>query len=315
MIYLYCNSDDGNKKIFIEHFKRAIPNLECISYSDHTLEDKKEIFTKEQFLIYDFGIQIPEWVCCNRVCVCHETAIGKHIALHGIEDYSVIPFPDKELDYTCDDYVVASSNLLRNELIVYYGIDENKIIVIDYGIDVDEELYVSDHLIDETVTLGKCPTIGIFNLFSGCDDLISSLQKMLPDIRFVILEQLNDLSRVDLYLHLPTYQGADYHVLYAIVTGIPVITTDVGIFGYPTIKIPRLVTTIHSDYKISDVRDTIDNLNSNLAKLKLNDIKEYFQFVEDNYSFEGFKEEWSMCIESLIREKDFSLYMEWFREP
>lgn len=309
MVYVYLDEDD--KQTFIKHLSKSLDGLKCFKYIDNVFEKPEIVFDEDELLIYDFGIKIPNSVLCKKLCVCHKTKIGEHIVLNGLEDLETVTFPKKELDYKCEDYIVATSNLIRNELIIFYGIDDKKIIVLDYGIEV--ECIEENDYSDSTIFLNSRPIVGFFNLFNGNKDIISFLQKMLPNIEFVELKNKDSIQNIDLYLHLPVYQGSDYHYLYAMASGVPIITTQVGIFSYPIIRFPKLITVINSDYKIQDVYEAIENVIAKLKKLKLSDIYTLIRFTEDHYSLEGFAEEWKMCVLSIKECGDFTKYIRWVK--
>jgi glycosyltransferase involved in cell wall biosynthesis len=266
-------------------------------------------------VIYDFGLLLPDSLCeegVRSVCLVYSTPRGEHISGiltsdSGIEGIAALNLM-YDIDYEPSDKVpiIAASNQVKNEVIDLYEISKDNVVVIDFGVEIPRQEIAQDVDIFEVGIDFRNPAIvGYFSCWQDWRDRLSRIQKRIPSVCFVNLRDVSQLESVDMLIHLPHYEGFSPYSVEAMLRGVPVVTTETGIFKNPMVEIPEFVEVVSicsQDWEIEAALEKIVGLSKRYTWLDLEN--KYISFAEDNFSFDGFKEEWTAffslcCIDGL----------------
>lgn len=207
------------KKVKIDYFPRFVPRK---SYLKNLLNVYRKFMMKE-FDIIHFNV-VPTWNNGSPMLLKFAKGRGTHTVLniHGIIQLEhklepvLGPISSAELLNTlisCNraDRIVVNSEYMRNNVVTWYKINWDKIVVIPHGVDLSRF-----HECDEKLELDGDPAIlhvGRIGRMKGVDVLIQAVAKLRSELPNVKLHLVGDVLVNDFQL-LVKKKGVPKHVVF-----------------------------------------------------------------------------------------------------
>jgi hypothetical protein len=343
VIYVTNDNFDSNVTEFVRYSFRGVNRFDCVYYpyidsekDPVSLEDfwnyinkKIEYCNGEIILLYNFGFVPPEDIKPKRkLCVCHGTGIGAGLNKIMIDDegddggegdetfreFEILNDIDADEHLIENDYYIAISNMIKNELILFYGIPEERIVVLDYGVEAIECGYdgvgCRNNILSEVITVGYYSDSN-----KQRNELINEIKNEMDDVIFKDLSM--EFCEVDLFIDLPVYTGGNYDALHSMSEGTPIIVTETGMFKHPIISMGSeiekpFIQVLDVNPSKEDLIDAIEVFKKYYGQTTNYDTIRYRNFVYDNFNLDDFIDEFNEIVESFYEYGNFSRYKERF---
>lgn len=276
----------------------------------------------DAFILYEFGVKSPSEnmpLPHTSLCIAQRTQIGASVNQWFRDNPDAEDEEDPPIDRdSAEDYdggnIVAVSDSVAYELMVHYGVPTEKILILHYGTVLptfDRNEY------DENDSVFYNPdqiVIGFLPIWHEAEAIVERLQANNKEYRFAVIENLDDLKVVDVFIHLPVYEGSSFIVLECLGYGIPTVATETGLFAgsLQAAGVPRdLLYVVGVEANESAVYDAIRKAVKKAKNYRYSEFFEFVESIEDTFSLDGFLEEWKMLTDLYMRTGSFDAFREW----